>query len=227
MPCACSTHVRRGSSKKIQGLALKTARRDSDVVRSSRGLGLRGSSGCDYNRRPSPQGARAGRRPTNIAVPPGPPAILLAVDPAARSGFAVWCDGRLREAGSVETDTVTVNGLVLRAGLLIDDDCVLAIECHTLPRNWRTAVALAEARRTWEVVAELMGWRVERVNAQTWQGALLGAGVTATRKARARALAGDVMRRDHLGAPIDDNAADAVCLGVYWLREFTRRGTAP
>lgn len=167
---------------------------------------------------------------------------LLAVDPATRSGWAWYDGGKLRDFGAVQTTAreardilcaVGSCGVIARGGRGFRPDAVvtftrtrgtpptLAIEEHTIPRNRRTSRLLIENRMRWECAAEAMGWRVERVNSQTWQRVMVGLGTSAQRKAHAVELAHGLVRRD-IGVAWDrrPNAdeADAICLGSYWLR---------
>ena len=178
--------------------------------------------------------AAAGAGVNRVGVS-GVPRVLLAVDPATRSGWARFTNGRLTEFGVVEpTSGATVAGLRagITTGLLRREagDALLVVEEHSHPRSRLTARRLAEARRTWEVIAEYLGWRVERVNAQEWQGKMLGSGTSATRKRRAQAVAWDTLVKVGLWPlpsrleEVNEDVADAIALGLYWLRRATLEG---
>jgi CRISPR/Cas system-associated endoribonuclease Cas2 len=88
---------------------------------------------------------------------------------------------------------------------------------------------LHERRRTWEVVAELARWRVERVQSSVWQGAVLGAGgrcTSAQRKALALAVAQRVRDRHLDWQALTDDEADAICIGVWWHGQGHRQERA-
>ena len=144
---------------------------------------------------------------------------LLAVDPARRSGWARFEDGRLNAWG-VLSASAAVGIDLLMAGVH-----TLAIEVHTHPRSQRTAVSLAESRMVWETCARLRNATVERVNSQTWQGALGIGGTSERRKRLAQALALNAARHaGHVVREIPKDAADAVCIGLWWIRREWRKG---
>lgn len=82
-----------------------------------------------------------------------------------------------------------------------------------------------EARQTWEVFAEQFGWRIVRVHPATWQAACLSRKPGMKRpelkersKLYARSLGVD---------PRDDNEADAVCIGYWWITGGDPPGKEP
>jgi len=160
------------------------------------------------------------------------PRRLLSVDPAATSGWALWRNGVLSSWGSVViAHPDDVPGRIVRrwwdshprmgGNAEVERHNVLVVESHgARMRNAVTAERLIEHRRTWEVVAELAGWTVERVLVQTWQAAILGRGRAGAEKIIARQIAEREAARAggfDDAVTISEDAADAICVGKYWL----------
>lgn len=157
-------------------------------------------------------------------------ALLLTVDPASTSGWAVWRDGRLVRFGSVRI--AARPPLPTAPAMIIGDwwedtiqhvnrDAHLVLESHG-HRNRNTQQVLDELRTRWIAVAELRGWTHESVNNATWQRVLLGAGKSADLKAAARLVAEARIAKDGATGTLDEDAADAIALGCYWLHPLTR-----
>jgi len=161
------------------------------------------------------------------------PLYLLGVDPAASSGWALWRDARLmsfgtlvlvpsgrRKAPSPSCAVWDWWGATVPPAAAREGSCVLVVESHgARMRNATTAERLIEHRRTWEVVAELAGWTVERVLVQTWQAAILGRGRKGAEKEIAMQVSAAAAKASGMTFPtmISEDAADAICVGRYYL----------
>lgn len=148
--------------------------------------------------------------------------ILLAVDPSsAWSGWAVFDERHLVAWGRVRGVIEAPDGadrIVSPAGVMRQPRADrMVVEHVTFSRGRAAVVRLAEARAVWETCGRLAGVPVERVNSQTWQASMLGAGRRDDRKAAAVRCALGVIARSGLAAPdkLTDDEADAICLGAY------------
>ena len=150
------------------------------------------------------------------------PCVLLAIDPGATSGWALW-DGTRWETGTAEY-WKTRAGVCLDAGMAAHESKrPLVVVAETWPGLRGTALAglgaqwgrwLAELERL-DVPAK----RVVRLSTGAWRAQVLGGARcrgTDAWKAASRARAHAV-----LGHDVGPDAADALCIGLAGLRSET------
>jgi len=151
---------------------------------------------------------------------------VIAIDPGEkRSGIALFVNGRLTGVTHVDqADQVvaiqTIEKLAAHAGVEPGEINQAVIENWTYLRGAAATKSLAASQRTWKDACKRLYIAVEFVNSNTWQGAL-GMGGTlpsATRKFLARSVAGKELGREP--RVIDENEADAVCIGRWFLDEW-------
>lgn len=164
---------------------------------------------------------------------------FVVVDPSTASlGWSVWAGGlthRLERSGALPRGWAEKEALaLLRTAPVVNGIVCLAlvIEDQFMGRNPASAIRVIEARMRVEVVARLLGWKIARVPATTWQSAKLHIkgekfptrGKEAKRalthvpptevlKERSIALARKIDPK--LSADIVDDQADAIVLGEY------------
>lgn len=134
-------------------------------------------------RTPTPT-SRATSRPKGRYEAPAPKpwlAVVLGIDTANRSGWAVNAAGKQLEFG--EADTLDAEALIqiVRWGKHVASRCemplVLALEVHPWVGRFRAAMGLSAARERWLVAwraEEMPASRVVRVTPYDWRRAVLG-----------------------------------------------------
>lgn len=156
------------------------------------------------------------------------PTLLIAVDPATVSGVAVFLRGRL-----VMTFTLTIpkRGAPGHIEAFLREcavewkplpdyapETVLVHETWTNPQNMNAIKHLERVKWAWLDAATALGIKTcTAVNSQTWQAAMGCTGKSAQRKAMAKLIA-----NQHMGQEpdkIDENVADAVCIGRWYLEK--------
>ena len=156
---------------------------------------------------------------------------ILAVDPGASSGWYIpgaivypLPYGTIKLANKDAAQSIeNVVRAAVTAGARV---CVIEGPVPMGPKaGWRTMYGLGVARGRWEQEARRQGLEVVEVNPRTWQAACIGGrckreeGILLYR-ARAKSIVKSA-------APIQADAAAAVCIGEWWERELAlavRRG---
>ena len=146
------------------------------------------------------------------------PCVLLAVDPGAKAGWAIFASGKLLESGtakgfSLSDTTMAVDRareLALEQGLplvVVGEDWT-AGGWPSLERFGR----LCASWGPWESVALDRGAAVLRVYTQTWRGAMLHTRQRPTKgwKKLAREIVSAMFRLD-----VPDDTAEAILLGKF------------
>lgn len=145
---------------------------------------------------------------------------VLAIDPGARFGAAMYVSGGMEFVEFGKQDLATVARVIQRASR-VDTDAVLVVENQFSQRggraNPKALATLFRRRHMWEIVAEIRGLRVSpAIYPATWQTVLRESpAVTGDTKEKSRALA--ALRHPELDDMTDD-LADALCMGLWYTR---------
>jgi len=127
--------------------------------------------------------------------------VVLGVDTAARSGWAIAVQGKRVDSGEVDTlNTLDIERVVRWAVDLGRVGGLRVVLCLEAPWGGSVAVvaALGVARERWERAWRDAGQtvrRVVRVNPSTWRAAVLGRGAIGLEREAVRALEQSVARR--------------------------------
>lgn len=136
--------------------------------------------------------------------------VVIAIDPATTSGYAVWVDGEIVKYGII-TDYQEDNPFTpYQKGLLI-------IESQYLGFNPATLMLLTEIKAIFKVRAKDQGFEVAEQNTKTWQSAI-GVPIKskrATVKRYAKQYAESIVNASIPGKMQD--AADAICIGQTFI----------
>lgn len=193
----------------------------------------------------APRTARKGKRRPPIIVhrrkqaPPLPPlarpldAVIVALDAAKRTGWAVYVRGVLHAFGDADSRKHDERGQVIAIGLRVAE--MLRVPCGMLietPYGGYTAVVLSltETKALWREDWTRMTGTPDRCIDRTageWRRGLFGRGNMPREQARALELqlAKRIVARDLPGVPltaIDGDSAAAICIGstVTHAREW-------
>ena len=82
-------------------------------------------------------------------------------------------------------------------------------------------LSLGHARRTWQSALRIVGvpeYRVCLVNSSSWQAAMLGRGYKALGGTKAASCAVAAQLAGCAPADLDDDTADAICLGAFFCQ---------
>lgn len=154
--------------------------------------------------------------------PPRIPTHLLAFDPGEHAGIVLFEDGKIIASapanGSAFRTLAAVSQMLCthrtKPGLMM-----AVCEDGWLIRGNRGAHTLAMRRGLAQAAAEscmISANDFTLVSPSTWQNALFGPGKNRDTKALGRAYA-----LEHAGLQtLDDNIADAACVGLYWLSQL-------
>ncbi len=145
---------------------------------------------------------------------------VLAIDTAKRSGWAIYCKGKLQESGEVDTLDEATLSQITRNAVGYAAECgvpiVLALEAP-----WGGSVdvvaALGVARERWLRAwrqAEQSPARVVRVMPSTWRGAVLGRGWPGAAREEVRAKEVTVARA-FVGRAVGPDEAPAILIGRW------------
>lgn len=155
--------------------------------------------------------------------------VILAIDPGAVSGWAVFIRGERRSSGRIperEPATLRLNrhDVVMMAKDAADNEnlpLVVVAEKWTAG-GWAshlTLVGLGAAWGEWRAALDRWGVpkrRVVRVYSQTWRAAVIGGRQRSTEKWKASARL--VAQAQCRTLAIDDDQAEAICIGLWALR---------
>ncbi len=143
--------------------------------------------------------------------------VVISVDPATskKVALSIWEDQKIWRVVRVKPDGLLEQFRefqVVYAGRSV----LVVIEDQYLDKNFRSAKLLVEQRARIEGWCDMVGFEHVSVLPSVWQGAILRtfAQKSEERKRRALVVAKGIlgMRND---APLDDNLADAVCIGQW------------
>lgn len=157
------------------------------------------------------------------------PYVVLAIDPGKVSGWAIFVEGQHVGSGVARdyADRNNAARLAAKAAETANRPLVVVAEKWTPGGRFAGARTMAGLGAAWGLwlaaleVAEVPVSRVLRVHTQTWRAAVLGGGCGVTsREWDARALRRARLEL-HTDANLDDNLADAVCIGAW---AFTPKG---
>ena len=172
-------------------------------------------------RQPIPRKAvkpRRKPRPPDVLTPW--PILILAVDPGANAGWAVYTHGQYSDSGEVkaiELDKIReIAWVVITLGRELGLKTVLVLEHHPWGGHGRRTAAGIEARKqTWRDAWRAAGGspgRVVQMHVQTWRSKLLGRPGRLLGRVEARALEQATAERI-AGRPCGPDEAPAVCMG--------------
>lgn len=165
--------------------------------------------------------SRRGSRSAPAPVPWAWQCVVLAVDTADRSGYAVWHAGEVMQSGEVETKNAArvreiVAGAVVMAGVA-HEPCVLVLE-KPFGGTVMMVSALGAAKERW-----MAPWRdlaighqgkVVSVTPSEWRGPVLGAYYANIERSVARAREQEVAA-SIVGRQVGGDEAPAVCIGQW------------
>jgi hypothetical protein len=145
--------------------------------------------------------------------------VLLSLDSAAKSGWALWLRGKLVDSGEVRTRKVVV---VKRAVELAQAEGlpVMVVREKWSPGGWKTyqtPIGLGAGWGEWRIALRAHGvpsTRVEEIFPATWKSAVLSGG-NMTREESLAAAMRYVEARFHIKAKPDQ--AVAIVIGVWGI----------
>lgn len=157
--------------------------------------------------------------------------VVIAIDPATTSGYAVWKEGGLKEFGIIR-DMQEINPFAkYEKGLLIIESQYLGVFKPGKNKTSRkpvynpvTLMSLSEKKGMFKIRAEDQGFTVAEQHAKTWQSAI-GIPVT-TKREGVKPIAmryAETLIGESIGKGLQD-AADAICIGQTFIDKY-RIGT--
>lgn len=173
---------------------------------------------------PEARPVRAVKRAKRSAPAPKPwLAVVLAVDCASRSGWAICVVGKLCASGELDTlNTPAIEAVVAQAlerAVTLGRPCVLVLE-DIWGGSVSTIAGLGAARERWLAVWRALAGKVGhkgkvvRVPVSTWRAAILGEGYGSAERDQARPVE-QSMARGIKGSAVGPDEAPAICLGRY------------
>lgn len=154
--------------------------------------------------------------------------VLLAIDPAKCSGWAIFVDGKYHSSGSGELNRYERDTIVETVEMLAGDsgEVAIAMETWSLHGKWSNLakMSVCEQAGRWLDSIEVYALRprVVRVRVDEWRRGLFGRGNMKSEAAKAMAMR---QARGVLGRhAVDDNEAEAVCIAAWALCDDHVRG---
>lgn len=159
--------------------------------------------------------------------------VILAIDPGADSGFALYDHGELLEWGNAHSFGM-MRVAAERAHMhaeFIGAPLVIVIESHSVWAGWgaKQREAVIENVGEWKLAIKQLPKRMPvtktiRVNVSTWRSTVLGK-VRAVSKAEVKAVAFAIFKAK-LATDIDHNTAEAILIG-HWATHAGEVGALP
>lgn len=194
---------------------------------STQQLELFAADGCRLPTALSRATARRGRQRWEIPAPKPWHATILAVDTAKRSGWAIYCMGKLQESGEVASEDEATLAQLVRNTLEYGTGCGLPVALvleSPYGGNVNVVAALGAARECW-----LRAWRhcdqargrVVLVQPNQWRGPVLGARAVSMPRAEVRELEQRIARGmvgklyDGTAPPVGTDEAAAILIGRW------------
>jgi hypothetical protein len=146
--------------------------------------------------------------------------VVLAIDPGARSGFAVFERGALLASGSLLPSESRVE--VAREAARLSEASglpLVAVAEKWTAGGWRSAASMIGTGAAWGVWLGALGEigqpnrRIVRVTTQAWRKAVLGMNARAGHDALK--AASQLRARTVVGREVGHDEADAVCIGLW------------
>lgn len=166
-----------------------------------------------------PRGARK-KKPKPPAAARPHQCVILAIDPGAASGWALFFRGRLAQSGVAkwrDLREVIVTNAYRRAAEICLPLVVVGEKWTGVWRHGQSALqGLAEEWATWKFAALDAGVpkrRIVRVATSTWRAALIGGRQRPTEEWKAAAKA--VVRARYDLSVLGDDEADAILIGAW------------
>lgn len=165
---------------------------------------------------------------------------ILAIDPGSHSALTAWVHGRIVHAARVEVPArlprrVMLPALETALAAMGNPDLAtirVVIEGWLNPRGIPAVKSLHRCKEAWlDAAAELGIDHTSEVESNTWQRAMGCTGESEMRKRFSRCIAAPVLRAAGLPCPADDldldeNIADATCIGLWWVETHRFGGVA-
>lgn len=142
------------------------------------------------------------------------PVTVLAIDPGAVAGWAIFRAGVLVESGSARS-VAERERVVTRAAGLFEDPLVVAAETWRPMKSHKTMLGMGAAWGLWLAELERAGVpsrRIFRVEPETWRKACYGVARVPAEEAKEKAI--DWVRRRY-GIEAGSDEAEAVCIGGW------------
>lgn len=142
--------------------------------------------------------------------------VVIAIDPATTSGYAVWKNGGVKEWGVIR-DMQEINPF---AGYEIG---LLVIESQYLAFNPQTSMRISEIKGMFKIRAEDQGFTIAEQNTKTWQSAI---GVPIKTKRKEVKIIAMRYAENLIGKSIGkglQDAADAICIGQTFIDKYRIR----
>lgn len=140
--------------------------------------------------------------------------VVIAIDPATTSGYAIWKNGGLKEWGIIRNAQEENPFIGYKDGLLV-------IESQYLAFNPQTSMRISEIKGMFKVRAGDEGFVVAEQNTKTWQSAI-GAPIKMKRK-EVKIIAMRYAENLIIGKGIEQDAADAICIGQTFIDKYRIR----
>lgn len=144
---------------------------------------------------------------------------LLAIDPGAAAGWALFVDGQLTAYGPAQGDSFWgfVNAMKDHMPAVATLEQARLAEC-VIEQGWsngtKGALTLGQRRGIAQAAAEYFDFRkTVYIPSATWQNGLHGS----IKGKDTKQLALDYVREKYQISNIDHNQAEAICLGTYFL----------
>ncbi len=151
------------------------------------------------------------------------PAAVLGIDPASRSGWALFIRGELRCSGVARSAEERFEAIRNADNLSLSDNLpLIAILEDFSPGSWKSWVAIArayEARGRWQEQLDLIGTPAVGVMVNDWRRALYGS--RSMRKSMPRKMAKQmaVARVESVYRKrVSDDEAEAILIGEWGCR---------
>ncbi len=164
---------------------------------------------------------------------------ILAIDPGRHSGLTAWTSTLVHAARVEIPDRLPCAVMIPALQAALDamgnpDPAVVrvVIEGWLNPRGIPAIKSLHRCKEAWlDCAAELGIDHTSEVESNTWQRAMGCTGESENRKLVSKCIAGPVLRTAGLACPendrdLDENVADATCLGLWWVEEHRFGGSA-
>jgi hypothetical protein len=157
---------------------------------------------------------------------------ILAIDPGRHSGLTGWTSAIVHAARVEIPDRLPCAVMIPALQAALDamgnpDPATVrvVIEGWLNPRGIPAIKSLHRCKEAWlDAAAELGIDHTSEVESNTWQRAMGCTGESDNRKLVSKCIAAPVLRTAGLPCPendhdLDENVADATCLGLWWVEE--------
>lgn len=143
------------------------------------------------------------------------PATILAIDPGAVAGWAIFRSGNLLSSGSADTPQERERAVSEAIELSEGSALVVAAETWRPMKSHRTMMGMGAAWGLWLAElqrAEVKQRRIIRVEPETWRRACYGQARVPREEAKPRAI--QFVKRCY-GVAAGEDEAEAICIGAW------------